>query len=269
MLTSRVLTSMLLCCAVPFASLAAEWQGGYSVTYSGGSLSDVRSGEGLKIFIDSGSVRLTHRAREVARIPARAITEVNYGREVHHRIGTGVALAVVSLGIGVMVAFSKSKKHYIGVNWADGGNTGGVVLQADKNEYRGVIAALEGVSGRTAIDTDSPHSSARQQQVAPRVREEAPAPVAAVRESEAPKTIVIRFTSTPANAEVQIDGEYWGSTPTADVTRMPAGSHTIVVKKLNYERWERKITLAPGDDRTIGAELQPNDASKPHIAGLN
>jgi hypothetical protein len=63
---------------------------------------------------------------------------------------------VVSLGIGALVAFSKSKKHYVGLTWDDSGNKGGLVVQADKDEYRGLIAALEGVSGKKAVDTDTP-----------------------------------------------------------------------------------------------------------------
>jgi len=88
-------------------------------------------------------------------------------------------------------------------------------------------------------------------------------------QAEEPKAIVVRFTSTPRDAEVSIDGEYWGSTPTADLPRLPAGPHTIIVKKLGYQLWERKITLAPGDNRTINAELeiQPNDPTKPRIVG--
>ena len=85
----------------------------------------------------------------------------------------------------------------------------------------------------------------------------------------APKPIVVRFTSVPTEAEVRIDGEYWGSTPTADLTRLAAGPHTIVVKKLGYQLWERKITLAPGDERVVNAELevQRYDPTKPRISG--
>jgi hypothetical protein len=43
---------------------------------------------------------------------------------------------------------SKSKKHYIGLTWEDGQNRGGFVMQADKNEFRGIIAGLEGLSGK-------------------------------------------------------------------------------------------------------------------------
>jgi hypothetical protein len=100
----------------------------------------------------------------------------------------------------------------------------------------------------------------------------APASVAiaaAAHENEIPKATVVRFTSTPASAEVSVDGEYWGTTPTADLSRFSPGSHTILVRKVGYEPWERKVTLAAGDDRTISAELKPNDASKPRISGLD
>lgn len=85
--------------------------------------------------------------------------------------------------------------------------------------------------------------------------------------SQDQQSIVLRFTSTPTNAEVDVDGEYWGGTPTSDLTRLSPGQHTILVRKVNFEPWERKITIAPGDDRTINADLQPSDSSKPRISG--
>src|SRR5580704_14589804 len=151
----RTLLAVVLSWTIPFVSVAALGPVGYSVKYSGGSLPSVKGGEDLKLYISSGGVRLSHRGEEVVLIPARAITEVSYGEEVHRRIGTAAGLAVVSLGIGAIVAFSKSKKHYVGITWEDGSNSGGIVFQADKNEYRGVIAALEGVSGKVAVDSDS------------------------------------------------------------------------------------------------------------------
>jgi hypothetical protein len=77
----------------------------------------------------------------------------------------------------------------------------------------------------------------------------------------------LRFTSTPTGAEVDEDGTYWGTTPTADLTRLSGGTHTITVRKIGYKPWERKIELASGDDRTINAELEV-DAIKPRISGL-
>jgi hypothetical protein len=265
---------------------------GYAVTYSGGSLPNVKGGEDLKLYLDATRIRLHHKSQDVVVIPARSITEVSYGQEVHHRIGTAVGLAVVSLGIGALVAFSKSKKHYIGITWADGDNKGGIVLQADKNEYRGLLTALEGVTGKTAIDTDSPKQSTEQtatvRTVAESVQQQQPAaaiqspavpqplpipqpPIDAPSQEAPLKGTIVRFISTPTSAEVQIDGEYWGTTPTADLTRLPLGAHAILVKKIGYQPWERKITLSSGEDRTISAELEleSKDSGKPRISGQN
>ncbi len=147
------LIAVLLSVALPTATFAAEKVAGYEVKYSGGSLPDVKTGHDLTLFVGD-SLRLTGKKTEELSIPASAVTDLSYGQEVHHRIGTAAALAVVSLGVGALVAFSKSKKHYIGFTWDDNGKKGGLVLQADKNEYRGLIAALEGVTGKKAVDTD-------------------------------------------------------------------------------------------------------------------
>ncbi|MGO9259846.1 MAG: hypothetical protein ACLQU1_26575 [Bryobacteraceae bacterium] len=70
-------------------------------------------------------------------------------------VGTAVAVGIITLGPGALIALSKSKKHYIGFIFDDGrGKKGGLVVQADKNQYRGLIAALEGLTGKKAIDTD-------------------------------------------------------------------------------------------------------------------
>jgi hypothetical protein len=91
----------------------------------------------------------------------------------------------------------------------------------------------------------------------------------ATQPATAPKGITVRFTSTPANAEVDVDGSYWGSTPSADLTRLPEGSHTVVVRKAGYQRWERKVDLAAGDNRTVNAELELDaDKTKARISGL-
>ena len=53
------------------------------------------------------------------------------------------------------MALTKSKKHYIGLTWDDAGKKRGIAFQADKNEYRGVLVGLEGVTGKMAINSDT------------------------------------------------------------------------------------------------------------------
>jgi len=88
-------------------------------------------------------------------IPAAAVTEISYGQDVHRAHWTGIGLAVNSLGVGALMALSKSKKHYVGLTWADGEKKGGFVMQCDKNEYRGILTALEGMTGKKSVDSDA------------------------------------------------------------------------------------------------------------------
>ena len=125
------------------------------MTYDGGSLPDLKAGTASKLFIDGNQIRLVRDKADVSTIQASTITEISYGQDVHRRIGAAIGLAVVSLGIGALMALTKSKKHYVGLTWVDGDKKGGFAMQCDKNDYRGVLAGLEGISGKKAVDSDA------------------------------------------------------------------------------------------------------------------
>jgi CxxC motif-containing protein (DUF1111 family) len=137
-----------LCATICASSFAAEKEFGYSVMYSGGSLAGIKPGKGLKLFVDGDKVRIAAGKENSLVIPAAAITEVSYGQDVHRRVGTAIAVGVFTLGLGALTALSKSKKHYVGLTWANGDQKGGLAMQCDKSDYRGILAALEGVSGK-------------------------------------------------------------------------------------------------------------------------
>jgi len=127
----------------------------YKVIYDGGSVGNIKTGSDLKLFIEGDHIRISNGKEDVATIPAAAVTEISYGQDVHRRIGTAIGLAVISLGIGALMALSKSKKHYDGLTWDDNGKKGGLAFQADKNDYRGLLAGLEGITGKKAVDSDA------------------------------------------------------------------------------------------------------------------
>jgi hypothetical protein len=145
--------AVVLCLAMPLTLFASE--NGYKVTYDGGSIADTKAGTGMKLFIDSNQVRLVRDKGDVITIPASAVTEISYGQDVHRRVGAAIGLAVISLGVGALMALTKSKKHFVGLTWADGDKKGGFAMQCDKNDYRGVLAGLEGVTGKKAVDSDA------------------------------------------------------------------------------------------------------------------
>jgi hypothetical protein len=126
----------------------------YKVRYDGGSVSSVKTGEDLKVMLDQAAIRFAHGGVDVASIPAAAVTEISYGQDVHRRVGAAIGVAVVSLGIGALLALTKSKKHFIGVTWDDGTNKGGLAFQASKGDYRGLLSGLEGVTGKKAVSAE-------------------------------------------------------------------------------------------------------------------
>lgn len=154
MKTFRILVASILIVALPMTLLASD--GSYGVKYDGGSVPQVKPGADLKLFIDPTGFRFLKNKAEVLNVPAVSITEITYGQDVHRRVGTAIGLAVVSLGVGALMALSKSKKHFVGVTWdAGNGQKGGFAIQCDKNEYRGILAGLEGISGKKAVDAST------------------------------------------------------------------------------------------------------------------
>ena len=145
--------ALLLCLAIPLSVFGGE--NSYKVTYDGGSLSDAKAGTGMKLFIESNQIRLVRDRADVIVIPSAAVTEISYGQDVHRRVGAAIGLAVISFGIGALMALTKSKKHYVGLTWTNGEKKGGFAMQCDKNDYRGVLAGLEGITGKKAVDSDA------------------------------------------------------------------------------------------------------------------
>jgi hypothetical protein len=143
----------VLCVLIPMTAVAND--GSYKVSYDGGSISEAKAGTSAKLFIEANQIRLTKGETALATVPASAVTEISYGEDVHRRVGTAIGLAVVSFGVGALMALSKSKKHYVGITWVDGDKKGGFVMQCDKNDYRGVLLGLEGVTGKKAVDSDA------------------------------------------------------------------------------------------------------------------
>ena len=141
----------MLLILLPFSALARD--NGYTVKYDGGSVTDVKAGAELRLYIDGNQIRLVQHKEEILVIPATAVTEISYGQDVHRRVGTAVALGVFTLGLGALTALSKSKKHFVGLTWANGEKKGGLAMQCDKSEYRGILAGLEGISGKKAVDS--------------------------------------------------------------------------------------------------------------------
>jgi len=63
----------------------------------------------------------------------------------------------------------------------------------------------------------------------------------------------ISVRSTPDNADIELDGNFVGNTPS--VIEVTTGEHSVVVKKTGYKNWERKLKVT-GGVVSISAELE-------------
>lgn len=77
--------------------------------------------------------------------------------------------------------------------------------------------------------------------------ESIPAAVQAVPEAQ------LEISSTPSGAEIEIDGNFVGNTPST--LGVSSGEHVIVVKKAGYKSFEKKLITSSGKI-TITAELE-------------
>ena len=149
----KKLLAVFLCMVFPMVAFAGD--NSYKIVYEGGSIQGLKAGKEMKLFIEGDKIRIMQDKQEVAIIPASAVTEISYGQDVHRRVGAAIGIAVFTLGLGALMALSKSKKHFVGLTWDDGGKKGGFAFQADKNDYRGLLAGLEGITGKKAVDSDA------------------------------------------------------------------------------------------------------------------
>ena len=149
----RIYIALFLCFATTFLAFAGD--GAYKVNYDGGSIPNLKAGTGMKLYLDQNQIRIVKNDADIIALPASAVTEISYGQDVHRRVGAAIGLATISFGVGALMALTKSKKHFIGLTWDDAGKKGGAAFQADKNDYRGVLAGLEGITGKRAVNSDT------------------------------------------------------------------------------------------------------------------
>ena len=152
----RKLIALILCFVFPTVAMAFEPSNTYKVAYDGGSLIGIKAGGSAVLVVSEKQIQIVKgKEIEIVSIPVGSVTEISYGQDVHRRIGAAIGVAIFTLGIGALLALTKSKKHFIGLAWVNGDKKGGFAMQCDKNEYRGILNGLEGVTGKKAVDSEA------------------------------------------------------------------------------------------------------------------
>jgi len=81
-----------------------------------------------------------------------------------------------------------------------------------------------------------------------------------------PKTGSVQFASQPTGAQIYLDAQYRGSTPTT-LTEIEAGTHAVELRYMGYENWNAMMTISPGANNVFVA-MEPTPAGSTPTSSL-
>ena len=254
--------------AVFLCSVFVTWAQGNSfdrVRYNGGSVdSKVDPKEwNNHLTVTSDMITLSLKDGKKLEVPPKSVTSLSYGQEAHRRVGTMVALAVLVAPVALFGLFHKTRLHYIGIQYTTLDNkSAGILLQGDKDNYRAILVALQGVTGvpvevgekdrefiPVGVKTDAPREPAETKES----KEKTAETKAAGAPPETQKGAV-NVSSNPTGADIRLDGDFVGNSPAS--LKLAPGKHTITIKMSGYKDWSREITVQAGSEVQLAAILE-------------
>ena len=101
------------------------------------------------IFSDSNGTLVVKVAdREFVNIAYSQLDKFSYEYTKKHRITQGAVVMVASLGAGAIVMMTKSKSHWLYIDYHEQDVPKSVVLRMDKNEYKKIFDAVKAHTGK-------------------------------------------------------------------------------------------------------------------------
>ena len=256
----RRLLSLLLC------STVAAWAQGNSfdkIRYNGGSVDSKVDPKDWhnQLTVTSDMITLELKDGKRVEIPPKTVTSLSYGQEAHRRVGTMIALAILISPIALFGLLHKTRLHFIGIQYTLPDNkTGGMLLQGDKDNYRAILVALQGVTGAPVSvaekDREFVPVSIRTQVTKGEEENTANEKPNSATESASQDAArgTVNVSSNPIGAEVFADGDFVGNSPA--VLKLAPGKHTVAVKSSGYSDWAKEITVQNGSQLQLNANLE-------------
>ena len=256
----------LLACILVF-SLVAQGKGNtFKVRYNGGSVDSKVNPKDWDnhLTITSDTITLALKDGQKVDIPSKSVTSLSYGQEAHRRVGTMIALAVLVAPVALFGLFHKTRLHYIGIQYGTpDGKAAGILLQGDKDDYRAILVALQGVTGvpvsvsekerefvPVGVKTEVTKGGSEETGVGAKTAASKPAAGAPAAAAEGG----VNVSSNPSGADVSVDGEFVGNSPA--VLKLTPGKHTLSVRMSGYKDWSREITVHSGSEVQLTANLE-------------
>lgn len=137
--------------AVAIILCAARVALGREIIYNDVKLADAtgNQADAMLIFNDtSKAVVVKVVGEEVATIPYDKIDKLSYEYSKKHRVMQGAVIMVVSLGAGAVVMLTKSKSHWLYIDYHQERGASTLVLRMDKKDYNRILDTATAQTGK-------------------------------------------------------------------------------------------------------------------------
>lgn len=105
--------------------------------------------EARLIFSDGNKNLAIHVAdRDLITVPYDQLDKFSYEYTKKHRVTAGAITMVASLGAGAIVMLTKSKSHWLYIDYHEQNIPKSVVLRMDKNDYKKIFDAVKTHTGK-------------------------------------------------------------------------------------------------------------------------
>lgn len=89
--------------------------------------------------------------RDFVTVPYDQLDKFSYEYTKKHRITQGAIVMVASLGAGAIVMLTKSKSHWLYVDYHEQNVSRSVVLRMDKGDYKKIFEAVKAHTGKDVL----------------------------------------------------------------------------------------------------------------------
>lgn len=258
MKVSPRLAAITLCFAI---ALYGEGNTFDKVRYNGGSVDSKVDPKDWhnQLTVTSDMIVMVFKDGKRLEISPKSVTSLSYGQEAHRRVGTMVALAVLVSPVALFGLMHKTRLHYIGIQYhsADGKHAG-ILLQGDKDNYRAILVALQGVTGTPVFVGDKDREfvpvGVTTTVTKPVETDEVAKPADSKAAPATEQMGTIHVSSAPAGADISVDGSFVGNSPAS--LKLSAGKHTMILKLTDYAEWTRELTVEPSSEVQLTATLE-------------
>lgn len=141
----RIIAVLLTALVMGNLSIAEE------TAFNGVKLADAKGkqADARLIFSDNNkNVVLRVADQDFVAIPYDQLDKFSYEYTKKHRITQGAVVMVASLGAGAIVMLTKSKSHWLYIDFHEQGVPKSLVLRMDKKEYKRIFEAVKTHTGK-------------------------------------------------------------------------------------------------------------------------